>query len=142
MMRTPVLVLSAALLVALVAVCAVAQSTVIPSSNQPPAPVQQPVLNPSGWPVAPPAPAPKRTLDQVYDEIETVRAQKAELDKKEQELVKEARQMLDKQTERGKNLGVVPPPPVTLPAPGPGPERIDLPRSTPAEPLPTVPQRP
>jgi hypothetical protein len=75
-----------------------------------------------------------RTIDQVFDEIEKVRAQKAELQKKEKELTREAQQLLDKQSERAKLLGFTPVPPETRP------ERVEDRVSIPAEDPPATPK--
>ena len=59
---------------------------------------------------SPPVPTqPKEsTIEQLLDELEKVRAQKLELEKKEKTLVLEARKKLDKQLERLNRLGIGP----------------------------------
>ena len=46
------------------------------------------------------------TIDQTLDEIERVRAKKAELEKLEQDLVKQVQRKLEKQAERVNRLGL------------------------------------
>jgi hypothetical protein len=55
----------------------------------------------------PPAP-PEKSVDDLLNELERVQAQKAELEKKEQELKAQLRKKLEAQTERLKKLGVAP----------------------------------
>ena len=64
-----------------------------------------PLLSPS-----PPAPMPEPTVEQMLDSLESLRVQKAELDKKERELVASINKKIDKQTERMKKLGLEKPP--------------------------------
>jgi len=62
----------------------------------------------------------ERNIDQLLDEIQAVRAQRAELEKKEQSLVVEVRKLVDKQTDRLNKLGLglqVQPPPVSVDVP-------------------------
>jgi hypothetical protein len=71
--------------------------------------------------VAPPtARAAAKSLDQLIDRLEDLRAQKAELDRQEAELVKEIRRKMERQSDRlhrlgvgveGINPGVIPPAP-------------------------------
>jgi hypothetical protein len=61
-----------------------------------------------------------QTIEQLREEIEQVRAQKMELEKREKPLALEVRKLLDKQTERLNRLGLgapIPPPPVADVAP-------------------------
>jgi hypothetical protein len=58
-------------------------------------------------PTAPQAPR-EKSLDQMLDELESLRAKKAEIEKAEQELIKAIRQKAEKQVERMKLLGVEP----------------------------------
>ena len=64
-------------------------------------------------PAGPQAPEDK-SLDQLLDELEAVRAQKAELEKREQEVTRAIQRRAEKQAERMNRLGVTP---GTLPAP-------------------------
>jgi hypothetical protein len=65
----------------------------IPQANLPTAPRA----------VAPPA---EKSLDQLLDELEALRAQKAELEKKEAELTKAIRQKAERQADRMNRLGL------------------------------------
>jgi len=56
----------------------------------------------------PPAPPPEKTVDELLTELERMQAQKAELEKKEQELKATVRKKLEQQAERLKKLGVTP----------------------------------
>jgi hypothetical protein len=93
-----------------------------PAQNQPqvivpalPTPVQTPsqVIIPA-FPTPAPTPsvqpAKEKTLDQLLDELTTLRAQKAEMEKKEQDLIKVIQQKAVKQNERMKQLGLPPTP--------------------------------
>lgn len=74
-------------------------------------PVETPALpKPSVVPpiARPPAPSPARPIDQMLDELERVQVQKAELEKKEQELKATIHKALEKQTERLNKLGAAP----------------------------------
>jgi hypothetical protein len=71
--------------------------------------------------------APEKTLDQIFDELEQLRAQKAELEKKENVLIQEALKRMEKQTERARQLGVVP----TGPRPGGPPGGFPFPGGPP-----------
>jgi ABC-type Fe3+-hydroxamate transport system substrate-binding protein len=97
------------------------------------APAPPELIPPSGVPVVPVAPAApqEKTIDQILDDLERVRLQKAELEKKEQELIKEARRRLEKQADRANRLGVVPVPPEP-----PVPTTVPAPSSVPAFPAP------
>jgi hypothetical protein len=53
-----------------------------------------------------PVPVPERTLDQLLDDLETLRAQKAEIEKKEAELTKTIQKKAEKQSDRLKSLGL------------------------------------
>jgi hypothetical protein len=57
---------------------------------------------------SPPAPPPEKSVDDLLTELERVQAQKAELEKKEQELKATLRKKLEQQTERLQKLGVGP----------------------------------
>lgn len=58
------------------------------------------------------------SLDQLLDRLEALRAQKADLERQEQEVVKEIRRKVEKQSDRLQRLGVnepfVPPPPPSV----------------------------
>jgi Spy/CpxP family protein refolding chaperone len=127
--------LTLAVLVLLVAVGTVYTQNLLPA----PAP-DLPAL--PGLPAAPslqPAPAqPKeRTINQMLDEIQTIRAQKAELAKMEQALMTEVRKMVEQQNERLNKMGLgtpaqppmdtnlIPAPLSSIPAP-PTPESLPL----------------
>lgn len=69
-----------------------------------------PALSPSAQP------AKEKTLDQLLDELISLRAQKAEMEKKEQDLIKSIQQKTAKQNERMKQLG--------LTATGNSPDRV------------------
>ena len=58
------------------------------------------------------APADK-AIDQLLDRLESLRAQKAELEKAEAEVVKEIRRKLEKQSDRINRLGIFPAGPLT-----------------------------
>jgi hypothetical protein len=66
-----------------------------------------------------------KSLDQMLDRLEALRAQKAELEKAEQEVVKEIRRKLEKQGDRMNRLGITPtdlvPPPAACSSLGPPP---------------------
>jgi hypothetical protein len=51
-------------------------------------------------------PTPQENIDQMLDRLEQLRAQKAELEKKEQELLATIRKRIDKQTERLDRMGI------------------------------------
>jgi len=101
--------------------------------TQPPAPTLPPLVPatpPATVPDAPPlppqplpvgaAPSAEKSLERMLDQLESLRARKADLEKQERELMTDIRKLLDKQDERVKRLGVVPPPtPVVVPAPPP-----------------------
>jgi hypothetical protein len=92
----------------LVACAASAQSSrpalpKLPVSPAPDTPAV-PVPLPAGIPEVPR----EKTTDDLLAEIEQLRAQKAELDKKEQELTAALRKKLDAQAERLKKLGLAP----------------------------------
>jgi outer membrane protein assembly factor BamA len=53
-------------------------------------------------------PAKEKTLDQLLDELTSLRAQKAEMEKKEQDLIKVIQQKALKQNERMRQLGLPP----------------------------------
>jgi hypothetical protein len=65
-------------------------------------------------------PVKEKSLDQVLDELVALRTQKAEIEKKEQELIKAIQQKATKQADRMKQLGI------TSPAESKGPVRIHL----------------
>jgi hypothetical protein len=71
------------------------------------------------------------TLDQLLDQIEKVRAQRAELEKKEKALMVEARKLFDKQAERINKLG--------LGTPGQPPAAVDFAVPSTASLTPTLP---
>ncbi|QDU18177.1 hypothetical protein [Urbifossiella limnaea] len=107
----------------LFAAAAGAAHTQPPSS--PPAVVSLPPVPPSAPALAPSVPQPllvgaaeEKSLERMLDQLEGLRARKADLEKQEQELMKDIRKLLDRQDERVKRLGVVAAPPV-VPAPPP-----------------------
>jgi hypothetical protein len=53
-----------------------------------------------------PVPAPEKTLEQMLDELESLRDRKAEIEKKEAELVKAIQRRSEKQADRMNRLGV------------------------------------
>ncbi|WP_171471993.1 POTRA domain-containing protein [Frigoriglobus tundricola] len=59
---------------------------------------------------AKPTPPPEKTVEALLNELEQVQAQKAELEKKEQELKTTVRKKLEQQAERLNKLGVTPAP--------------------------------
>jgi hypothetical protein len=69
-----------------------------------------PAINVGGPPPEPPKAPPERTLDELMDEVEKIRAQKADLEKKEQELVKTILKKASEQKVRMDKLGVNPNP--------------------------------
>jgi hypothetical protein len=81
-----------------------------PKPDLPPAPPSAPTF-PSPTvvvPSTPPAPTPEKSVEQLLADLERVQAEKAALEKKEQELKTTIRKKLDQQTERLKKLGVGP----------------------------------
>jgi len=56
--------------------------------------------------IVPTQPVKEKSLDQLLDDLESLRKQKAELEKKEQDLVKAILQKADKQADRLKQLGL------------------------------------
>ena len=86
----------------------VPQPGTIPPPGVPLFPVPQPL---------PPSPLPEPTVEQMLDSLESLRVQKAELEKKEREIVASINKKIDKQTERMKKLGLEKPPVVPAPAP-------------------------
>jgi hypothetical protein len=114
--RTRTLVVAVGLLVA-------AGGYVVSQTPPPPAPVPGPgqpysvpppptapsdFPPPAPTPPTPPAPPAEKSIDRLLDDLEAIRAQKAELLKREQELMKDIRQKLEKQAERAARLGIVP----------------------------------
>jgi hypothetical protein len=55
------------------------------------------------------SPPPVKSLDQMLDELEALRVQKAEIEKKEQDLIKVIQQKAEKQADRLKRLGIASP---------------------------------
>jgi hypothetical protein len=53
-------------------------------------------------------PLAEKSIDQLLDRLEALRGQKAELEKAEQELVKEIRRKMEKQSDRINRLGITP----------------------------------
>ena len=68
-------------------------------------------IPPQVVPVAPKEP----TVDEMLDSLEKLRAQKAEIEKREQELVAAIRRKIEKQSERLERLGVAPRPAARTP---------------------------
>ena len=107
-MKLPAVLVAASLLaVGGVGYSQVPQPGTIPPPGVPHFTVRQP---------SPPAPLPEPTVEQMLDSLEALRVQKAELDKKEREMVASINKKIDKQTERMKKLGLEKPP-ATPPAP-------------------------
>src|SRR5437763_5743531 len=80
----------------------------------PPAAIRPPegrIIPPQSVPVAPKEP----TVDEMLDSLERLRAQKAEIEKREQELVAAIRRKIEKQAERLERLGVAPRPAAATP---------------------------
>lgn len=114
---------SVALLV--VSGAALSQPQPKPGPAVPPPPANGNLIPPPNVPPAPPAPSPpplgptvsppprEKTVDELLAELEDVQAQKAALEKREQELKTTLRAKLGLQAERLKKLGVTPlvPPP-------------------------------
>lgn len=89
---------------ALVLVVAVVAAVTAAARTQQIGPVTIPQDTPT---VAPPAArAAAKSLDQLLDRLEDLRAQKAELDRQEAEVVKEIRRKMERQTDRLQRLGV------------------------------------
>jgi hypothetical protein len=116
-------------------------------TQPPPPPPLYPDVRSQVIPPAPAVPAPvvtaEKSLEKMLDQLEGLRTRKADLEKQEQELMKEVRKLLEKQDERVKRLGVVPPapplasaPPPVVPA-GPPPPGLIVPVGLPE--LPAVP---
>src|SRR5205823_11197464 len=80
-----------------------------PPSVVPPLPRQS--IPPQSVPVAPKEP----TVDEMLDSLERLRAQKLEIEKREQELVAAIRRKIEKQAERLERLGVAPRPAAATP---------------------------
>jgi len=102
-----------------VLVLLVAGGTVYTQNLRPTAAPELPALPgvPAAPALQPSAAQPKeRTITQLLDEIHAVRAQKAELEKKEQALMAEARKMMDKLNERLNKMGLGAPMQPTTPA--------------------------
>jgi hypothetical protein len=86
------------------------------AASSQPAPPLPPTPSPPGFspPAPPPAefakptPPPEKAVEELLNELERVQAQKAELEKKEQELKATIRKRLEKQAERLNKLGVTP----------------------------------
>jgi len=101
----------------------------------PPTPAQElpAPLNVPSAPAMQPAPAqPKeRTINQLLDEIQAVRVQKAELAKREQSLMAEVRKLIEQQNERLNKMGlgipVQPPVSVDFAVPASPGERVPAP---------------
>jgi len=70
-------------------------------------------------PQAAPAPPQPKTVDQLIDDLTELRRQKAELEKKEEAVVKQLRDRLKQQKDRLSKLGIEPTP---VPAPAPAVE--------------------
>ncbi len=88
----------------------------------------------------------ERSLDQLLDRLEALRAQKAELERQEQEVVKEIRRKVEKQSDRLQRLGVSDPILPAAPSVSFAPTVIPTVPVVPAvppvvPPLPTVPAR-
>ncbi len=118
-MRTRLLIVSA-----LFAAAAGVAHTQPPPTTPPLIPDVRTQLVPTAPPLVPQALPPataEKSLEKMLDQLEGLRTRKAELEKQEQELMKEVRKMLDKQDERVKRLGVVAPPPPPVVVPGPAP---------------------
>lgn len=85
---------------------------VSPTTTPPLAGSSGPVVPPIGGsaipspPPAPPKPPAEKTLDELMDEVEKIRTQKAELEKKEQELVKAIQKKTTEQNARMVKLGI------------------------------------
>jgi hypothetical protein len=111
------------------AACGVAftQSQPPPRPTVTPDPAPQ-AIPPTAVPVAPQAipqpprvavpdvPLSEKSLDQLLDRLEALRGQKAELEKLEQEVLKEVRRKLEKQSDRINRLGIMPSDPLVAPA--------------------------
>lgn len=101
-MKTRTLLLSVALVVAAGAALAQPKPSLIPPPSPP---IPSPPL-----PYVPPVPA-EKTVDELLTELERVQADKAALEKREQDLKASVRKKLDAQNERLKKLGLAPPAP-------------------------------
>lgn len=117
--------------VAVLVLVVVAAGTVYTQS--PPAGSQIPLPDVPTFPSPASQPAARKepTLDQLLDQIEKIREQKAELDRQEQALAAEARKKIVKQTERLNRLGL------GTPLPPPVSNRSGGPDLAPAEPVPS-----
>ncbi|MBN9521459.1 hypothetical protein J0H58_23555 [bacterium] len=133
----------------LVAASGLAYTQPAPRPAQVPEPAR--LIPPPGVPFTPPRPAPadappaEKSLDQLLDRLEALRAQKAELERQEQEVVKEIRRKVERQSDRLQRLGVndpllSPPSPSVSFAPAVIPTVPSVPAVPPVvPPLPTVP---
>jgi hypothetical protein len=104
----------------LVAAAGMAHTQTPPRPTPPPEPAPQlipPTTVPQGPRTAPELPLSERSLDQLLDRLEALRAQKAELEKQEQDVVKEIRRKAEKQSDRLQRLGVAPNEQFVPPAP-------------------------
>jgi hypothetical protein len=138
----------------LVAAGGIAYTQPAPRAAPAHAPIPEAIPSP-GVPFTPPrsanvdVPPAEKSLDQLLDRLESLRAQKAELERQEQEVVKEIRRKVEKQSDRLQRLGVndsiapVPPPSVSF-APNVIPALPAVPNAPPVIPpvqLPTAPAR-
>lgn len=99
-------------LFAVVCGAATSQPKPVPIAPTPPSLVPTPPgtgAAPIGIPTAPAyVPPPEKSVEELLTDLERVQAQKAELDKREQELKATIRKKLEKQAERLNKLGVMP----------------------------------
>jgi hypothetical protein len=85
--------------------------TVTPTDVIPAVPVAPSAPSNTIPPPAVPAAPLEQTVDQMLDRLEHLRAQKAEIERKEQELLSAIRKKIEKQSERLDRLGITPRPP-------------------------------
>jgi hypothetical protein len=95
------------------------QKTIPTLPDVPQAPFGPGQLPPGGHPAPNVLPVPQENIDQMLDRLEQLRTQKAEIEKKEQELVASIRKRIDKQTERLDRMGITPKPPEQIAPPQP-----------------------
>ncbi len=94
------------LVVCVVMICVLSQGyTQQPQLVVPIAPPSPPL--PTTPAFVPTQPVKEKSLDQLLDDLELLRKQKAELEKKEQDLIKVIQQKADKQADRMKQLGLM-----------------------------------
>jgi len=136
-MRTRILLVSVGLLVSVCGIAHTKQTAPPAGTSVPELPGPAPFVVPEAarQPSKPvEVPLAELSVDQLLDKLEKLRAQKTELEKQEQELLKAVRTKVDKQSDRLTKLGVVRTEPAVapvLPDPSSIPSVPKLPKSNP-----------